>query len=162
MRAQGSRSSRGRVKIDTSKKGLLLHSELINTLKNAVKENPRTLFIACHFANCSYDLSIIGKLLEEYPNLYVDISARYAETAPVPRYTKAFYEKHQDKLLYGTDMGMDAAMYETTFRILETEDEHFYTKDLFSYHWPLHGLGLPTAILKKLYFENAKKIRNYE
>jgi hypothetical protein len=92
----------------------------------------------------------------------VDISARYAETAPVPRYTKAFYEKHQDKLLYGTDMGMDAAMYETTFRILETEDEHFYTKDLFSYHWPLHGLGLPNAILKKLYFENAIKIRNYE
>lgn len=145
-------------KIDTSNKKLLMHDELIATLENAVKENPKTTFIACHFANCSYDLSIIGKLLDTYPNLYADISARYAETAPVPRYTKAFYEKHQDKLLYGTDMGFEQSMYETTFRILETEDEHFYEKELFSYHWPLYGLGLGNDILKKIYNGNAKKI----
>jgi hypothetical protein len=91
-------------KIDTSKENILLHAELIKTLENAVKENPGTTFIACHFANCSYDLSIIGRLLETYDNLYADISARYAETAPIPRYTKAFYEKFQDKLLYGFDV----------------------------------------------------------
>jgi len=144
--------------IDRSKENLLLHHELIVTLENAVKENPGTTFIACHFANCSHDLSILGNLLESYPNLYADISARYAETAPVPRYTKYFYEKNQDKLLYGTDMGFEASMYQTTFRILETEDEHFYEKDLFSYHWALNGLGLSDVVLKKLYNENAKKI----
>ncbi len=149
-------------RIDKSKKDLLLHQLLIQTLENAVKQNPNTTFIACHFANCSYDLSIIGNLLETYPNLYADIAARYAETAPVPRYTKAFYEKYQDKLLYGTDMGTDPSMYKITFRILETEDEHFYEKDLFSYHWPLNGLGLSEAVLKKIYYENAKKVRNYE
>ncbi|MBD1261425.1 amidohydrolase family protein [Maribacter polysiphoniae] len=148
--------------IDTSNKDLLLHSELINTLRNAVKDNPKTTFIACHFANCSYDLGILGELLDNYPNLYADIAARYAETAPVPRYTKAFYEKYQDRLLYGTDMGFDASMYELTFRILETEDEHFYAKELFGYHWSLYGLGLSDTVLKKIYYENAKKIRNYE
>lgn len=145
-------------KINTSKENLLLHSQLIHTLENAVKEHPETTFIACHFANCSYDLSIIGRLLETYPNLYADISARYAETAPVPRYTKEFYQKHQDKLLYGTDMGTKPSMYKVTFRILETEDEHFYEKELFGYHWALHGLGLTDDILNKLYYENAKKI----
>jgi len=144
--------------IDRSKENLLLHSELITTLENVVKENPGTTFIACHFANCSHDLSILGNLLVSYPNLYADISSRYAETAPIPRYTKEFYQKHQDKLLYGTDMGFEPSMYETTFRILETEDEHFYDKELFSYHWALHGLGLTDTILKKLYYENAKKI----
>ncbi|MCF6224491.1 MAG: amidohydrolase [Flavobacteriaceae bacterium] len=145
-------------KIDTSQKNILLHAELINTLENAVKENRETIFIACHFANCSHDLSILGKLLSTYENLYADISARYGETAPVPRYTNAFYEKHQDKLLYGTDMGLDSSMYQTTFRILETKDEHFYVRELFTYHWPLHGLGLSDTILKKLYYENAEKI----
>ncbi len=53
-------------------------------------------------------------------------------------------------------------IYQTTFRILETEDEHFYSNDLFGYHWTLNGLGLSNTILKKLYYENAKKIRNYE
>ena len=62
-----------------------------------MKENAGTNFIACHFANCSLELSIIGGLLETYDHLY-------AETVPVPRYTKAFYEKFQDELIYGTDM----------------------------------------------------------
>ncbi|MCG2461665.1 amidohydrolase [Flavobacteriaceae bacterium F89] len=145
-------------KIDTSNKKLLMHDQLIETLENAVRENPETTFIACHFANCSYDLRIIGRLLDTYPNLYADIAARYAETAPVPRYTKKFYEKHQDRLLYGTDMGFERNMYLTTFRILESEDEHFYQKDLFSYHWPLYGLGLSEEILKKIYRGNAQKI----
>lgn len=145
-------------KIDTKKPGLLLHQELVNTLENAVKENPNTTFIACHLANCSYDLSILGKLLDTYPNLYADVGARFAEIAPIPRHVKAFFERHQDKLVYGTDMGMDISMYETTFRILESADEHFYNKALFSYHWPLNGLNLNDSTLKKLYGENAKKI----
>ncbi len=145
-------------KIDTSNKNLLLHDQLITTLENAVRENPKTTFIACHIANCSYDFSIFAKLLDSYPNLYADIAARYAEFAPVPRYTKAFFEKYQDRLLYGTDMGFESSMYRTTFRILESEDEHFYNKELFSYHWPLYGLGLSDNALNKIYNGNAKKI----
>jgi predicted TIM-barrel fold metal-dependent hydrolase len=147
-------------KIDTRKPGLLGHQELVNTLENAVRENPGTTFIACHLANCSYDLSIPGNLLDKYPNLFLDIAARYAEFTPVPRYTRAFFEKYQDRLLYGTDMGFEAEMYKITFRILETEDEHFYKKSQFGYHWALNGLGLGNAILKKLYHKNAKKILN--
>lgn len=145
-------------KIDTSNPDILLHADLINTLKEAVANNPGTIFIACHYANCGYDLGILGNLFDRYPNLYADISARYAEVAPVPRATKAFFEKYSDRLLYGTDMGMDASMYQTTFRILETQDEHFYEHDLFSYHWPLNGLGLDDETLGKIYSENAKKI----
>ena len=55
-------------------------------------------------------------------------------------------------------MGFDTEMYRTTFRILETEDEHFYDWKLFSYHWPLHGIGLKDKVLKKVYADNAAKI----
>lgn len=58
-------------------------------------------------------------------------------------------QRAQDRLVYGTDMGRDKQMYLTTFRILETEDEHFYDWDLFSYHWPLHGLALPDDVLRE-------------
>lgn len=145
-------------RIDKSKKGLLGHAELIKTLENAVRENPKTIFIACHFANCEYDLDILGALLAKYPNLYADISARYGETTSIPRYMYAFYKKYQDRLLYGTDMGMSAAMYRTTFRILETNDEHFYEFDLFNYHWPCNGFGLESTVLQKVYRRNALKI----
>lgn len=145
-------------KIDTENPELLLHADLIGTLEEAVKNNPGTTFIACHYANCSYDLQILGDLFDQYENLYADIAARYAEVTPIPRATKAFYEKYQDRLVYGTDMGLEDSMYQTTFRILETLDEHFYEHDLFGYHWALNGLGLDDAILKKIYSENAKKI----
>jgi uncharacterized protein len=147
-----------RWQIDTSRPNILLHGALINTLAEAVANNPGTTFIACHYANCGYDLGILGKLLDAFPNLYADISARYAEVSPVPRATSAFFKKYQDRLLYGTDMGMDPSMYKTTFRILETDDEHFYEHDLFGYHWSLHGLHLDDETLRKVYGENAKKI----
>ncbi len=145
-------------KIDTTKAGLLLHKDLVTTLGSAVRNNPGTTFIACHLANCSYDLSILGELFDTYPNLYADISARYAEIAPIPRAVKVFFEKYADRLVYGTDMGMDTSMYEITFRILETSDEHFYDKGRFSYHWPLNGLDLSDQTLEKIYGKNAEKI----
>ena len=147
-------------RIDLSKKNILNHSELIQTLENALQRNPKTTFIACHFANCSYDLDILGNLLDNYPNLWADNSARYAETAPIPRYMKSFYNKYQNRLVYGTDMGFNEDMYKITFRILETEDEHFYETELFNYHWPCNGFNLSDSVLKKIYKENALIILN--
>jgi hypothetical protein len=67
-------------------------------------------------------------------------------------------EKYANRIVYGTDMGTSKKMYHTTFRILETADEHFYEQDLFNYHWPLYGLSLSNAALKKIYLDNGKKI----
>ena len=43
-------------------------------------------------------------------------------------------------------------MFSSTFRILESLDEHFY--EFTNYHWPQHGFGLPDDVLVKLYREN--------
>ena len=140
------------------KPGILSHNQVIATLERAVLKHPRTTFIACHFANCCYDLAKLGAMLDRAPNLHADIGARFGETAPIPRAAARFYERYQDRLFYGTDMGTEAEMYRTTFRILETEDEHFYDRNLVTYHWPLHGFGLPDSVLKKVYSENARRL----
>ncbi len=145
-----------RYAIDSTSPGLIGYHALIRTLENAVKNNPKTTFIACHFANLSYDLARLGALLDKYPNLYADISARFEMTANIPRYAKAFYEKYQDRLLYGTDMGVRVSMYRSTFKVLESLDEHFY--EYRSYKWAQSGIGLPKEILKKVYRDNAVKI----
>jgi len=145
-------------KVDMTRPGIIGFDALIQSLENAVKNNPKTAFIACHFANLNHDIDKLGRLLDKCPNLYADISARYAESATIPRYMKAFYEKYQDRLLYGTDMGFDTSMYKITFRILESKDEHFYEIGLFSYHWALNGFGLSKEVLNKLYHENAIRI----
>ena len=148
-------------KVDMSKKGILNHDQLITTLENAVRNNPATIFIACHLANCCSDLSQLARLFDKYPNLYADIAARYGEIAPIPRYVHDFIEKYATRIVYGTDMGTSKKMYVSTFHILESADEHFYEQDLYNYHWPLHGLALTDATLKKIYSDNGKRILSY-
>jgi predicted TIM-barrel fold metal-dependent hydrolase len=138
--------------------GILTHEELMGTLEGACERHPRTTFVACHFANCSYDLNRLGTMLDRFPNLYADIAARYAETATIPRFVGRFYEKYQDRLVYGTDMGFTPSMYRLTFRILESGDEHFYEHGQFGYHWALNGFELPDSVLRKVYRDNAHKI----
>jgi len=131
---------------------------MIEIFERTLAKHRNTTFVACHFANLDYDLAHLGEVLERHPNLYADISARYAETAPIPRFAAQFYAKHADRLVYGTDMGFDKKMYGTTFRILESLDEHFYEIEQFSYHWSLNGLGLSDAVLKQVYHDNAAKL----
>ncbi len=134
------------------------HAGMVNILERAARRHLRTTFVVCHFANCSHDLNRLGRLFDACPNLYADISARYAETAAIPRFTAKFYETYQDRLVYGTDMTFSPELYKMTFRILESEDEHFYDWRYFSYHWPLYGLGLSDRVLEKVYSTNAQKI----
>jgi len=148
----------GKWKVDLSPPGILDHDQLVQTLEDAVKNNPGTTFIACHLANCCSDLDRLAGMLDRYPNLYTEMAARFGEIAPIPRKVKAFMEKYQNRLVYGTDMGTAPHMYRTTFRILESADEHFYERDLFNYHWPLHGLNISKKALKKIYRDNALRI----
>jgi predicted TIM-barrel fold metal-dependent hydrolase len=139
------------------KPGLVEHSGMMEKLERTVGRHARTTFVACHLANLDYDLERLGGLLDRLPNLYADISARYAETAVTPRAAARFIAGHQDRLVYGTDMGADLDMYRLTFRILETLDEHFYAP-IFEYHWSYSGFGLEDPVLKKLYRTNALEV----
>ena len=137
--------------------GIVDHAGMIDVLERTVGRHPRTTFVACHFANLDYDLSRLGLLLDRLPNLYADISARYAETATIPRFAARFFTRYQDRLLYGTDMGFDPDMYRLTFRIIETLDEHFYAPT-FEYHWSYSGFGLEDTVLERLYRKNALEV----
>ena len=88
------------------------------------------------------------------------MGARFAEIAPIPRFMARFFQRYQDRLLYGTDMHPDPEMYRVTFRLLESEDEHFYPAYFSQYHWPHYGIGLPETVLKKIYRDNALRLFN--
>lgn len=151
------------------------HSDMIDVMEETLQRHPNTTFIACHLMNLNNNLDRLGGLLDEYPNLYVDIGARYAEFGTIPRHAAQFFEKYQDRILYGTDYGFEVfgqvddvngdhstltEMYRMTFRVLETTDDHFYMTDLLGYRWPLYGLGLSEQALEKIYRTNAARVLN--
>ncbi|MDB6036306.1 MAG: putative metal-dependent hydrolase, TIM-barrel fold [Verrucomicrobiales bacterium] len=141
---------------------VLTHPQVLATLDRAVGKHPRTTFIACHLANCCADLSRLGELLDKYPNLNADIGARFSELTSIPRFVNRFMTKYQDRILYGTDNTPVPEMYRTSFRILETDDEHFYPVHFSKYHWPQSAFALPDQVLKKIYHDNAVKLTQGE
>ncbi len=141
--------------VDTT--NCLGYNQLVATFENAVRENPNTIFIACHYLNMNHDLPRLGALLDKYPNMYIDIAARVAESAHTPRATRDFLIKYQDRVLFGTDNGFELSMYRNIFRVLETNDEHFYIPE-YGYHWALSGFNLPDDVLRKIYHDNAERI----
>lgn len=139
--------------------GTKSHEEMIDRLENTIKKHPNTIFIAAHLANCCVDLSILGKFFDTYPNLYADMAARHNEISPIPRFTHDFFEKYQDRIVYGTDQAtFSESQFRHTLKILESSDEHFYDSRRMQYHSPLYGLYLSDATLKKLYRDNFLKI----
>ena len=143
--------------IDLGTDGILDLDGVVQSFEECVARHPNTTFIGCHLINLNHDYVRLGAILDRHPNLWIDISARHQETCVTPRATKRFYEKYQDRIVFGTDNDPDPDMYHAQWRILETEDEHFYL-DEQSYHWPMQGIGLSDTVLRKIYHDNAVRL----
>lgn len=143
-------------RIDDKQPGILGHDALVTTLERAAQKHRKTIFIAAHLVNLDYDLTRLGQMFDRNPNVYADVSARFDEIAPIPKFVNRFLQKYPDRVVYGTDMTYNQRMFSHTFRILESEDEHFYST--YQYHWPLYGCGLPDSVLKKVYGENVRNV----
>jgi len=133
------------------------YEELIASRGRMLAKHPRTTFIACHLGNQGNDLAALAKELDRYPNLFVDISARDYEVGRQPRSAAKFLEKYRQRVLFGTDMERDPAMYRGWWRLLETGDE-FIPGRLW---WRYYGLELPSPVLQSIYRDNARRILNW-
>ncbi len=130
---------------------------LIAEQHRVFKKHPNTIFIAAHFGWYANDLATLGKLLDEMPNVYTEFGAVIAELGRQPKMAKKFFEKYQDRILFGKDSWAPEE-YTTYFRVLETEDEYFPYHKKYHAFWRMYGMGLPDPILKKIYYKNALKI----
>lgn len=133
------------------------HAELIATRDGMVARHPKTTFISCHLGNQGHDLGALGKALDRYPNLNLDISARDYEVGRTPRAAAKFLTKYKDRVLFGTDMGRERAMYRAWWRLFETPDEFMEGR----IWWRYYGLELPSKILEALYRGNARRLLNW-
>src|ERR1039458_3105186 len=132
------------------------YEELLSVRERLLAKHPRTKFIFCHFSNQGNDTAALAKMLDRFPNMYVDVSARDYEIGREPRTMRAFLERYKERVLFGTDMGRDAAMYRGWWRLLETGDEYMHGR----IWWPYYGLELSPAVLKSLYRDTALKVLN--
>jgi predicted TIM-barrel fold metal-dependent hydrolase len=135
-------------------------TELHAQRMRVIARHPKTTFICAHMANDAEDLAEVGRWLDAYPNMYVDIDARISELGRQPYTARRFMLKYQDRIMFGTDTAPDRAAYRMYYRFLETDDEYF--DPARGHHrqgfWMIYGVFLPRDVLEKLYHKNAERL----
>jgi predicted TIM-barrel fold metal-dependent hydrolase len=159
-------------------------AELYAQLERRVARHPKTTFIGVHFGNNPEDPERVGQMLDKYPNFFIDTAARVPEIGRQdPVKMRKFFEKYQDRILFGTDLGVgptqDDMMYgsngsqaptldderrffRSTWRYFESNDKQFESPTPIQGRWKTDGVGLPEAVLRKVYFENAARILKWK
>jgi predicted TIM-barrel fold metal-dependent hydrolase len=145
--------------------------ELLEARNRLIARHPRTTWIALHVGHHAEDLAEVAASLDRFPNMHVELGARIGELGRQPRAARRFFDRYQDRIMFGTDavphgqetpqqlFGED--LYEIYYRFLETEDEYFdYAPAPVppQGRWRIYGLGLPEAVLKKVYHDNAARL----
>jgi predicted TIM-barrel fold metal-dependent hydrolase len=144
---------------------------LLEARNRLFARHPKTTFVALHFGHHAEDLAEVAASLDRHPNMHVELGARIGELGRQPRAARRFFDRYQDRILFGTDAvphGDDTpqqvfgdALYEIYYRFLESEDEYFdYAPARVppQGRWRIYGLGLPDGILKKVYHDNAARM----
>ncbi len=147
------------------------HAELMAARDRLFARHPKTTFVGLHVGHNAENLDFVSASLDRFPNLHVDIAARIGELGRQPRRARQFFDKYQDRILFGTDAVPNGhetpqqlfgdQLYEIYYRFLETEDEYFdYAPAPVppQGRWRIYGLGLPESILKKIYHDNAARL----
>lgn len=134
--------------------------ELLDQRDRVIARHPKTTFVGAHVAESGENLARAVSLLETYPNVYIDISARASELGRQPYTARALFLKFPDRILFGADLLPEESMYRLYFRFLETADEYFEYPSHASRQgrWNIYGLHLPDDVLRKVYRDNALRL----
>jgi predicted TIM-barrel fold metal-dependent hydrolase len=148
--------------------------------------HPLVTFVGAHFAERPDDPAAVRRLMDELPNLWIDLAGRVAELGQRSDVTRAAILAHPDRVLFGTDArfvesgasrgivlgagdpilldddllgGQERRVFfDATLRFLESRDPGL--PDPIPRHdlpGPA-GLGLPRAVLDRLYHQNAERL----
>jgi predicted TIM-barrel fold metal-dependent hydrolase len=158
---------------------VLLHGSIINIpglkdqLDQVYGDFPEVTFIHAHYGStimAGIDLDQIAELLDKHPNLYTDLSmgggiARYHRYLKQDLETiRDFVIKYQDRILFGSDIILRPVrndfdwLYERIRCDIDLHEKAEYTCEFGESDWVHQGFNLDKEILRKLYYENPKKV----
>ncbi len=135
--------------------------ELLDAQEDMLSGNPDTTFIVAHVGSYAENLSEVSRMLDAYPNMNADTAERISELGRQPYSARDFLLRHQDRIVYGTDLLPTRNNISGNYRFFETRDEYFPYNSLDEHNqgrWNIYGVYLPDPVLKKIYSENALRL----
>jgi predicted TIM-barrel fold metal-dependent hydrolase len=138
-------------------RGVPSFEQLMTERDNLFRRHPRTTFVAAHMGWHANDLARAGRMLDQMPNVHVELGAVLYDIGRQPRVAREFFIKYQDRILFGKD-AFQPDEYPYYWRVFETADDYFDYYRPYHAFWKLYGIDLPDGVLKKIYYQNALRI----
>ena len=139
-----------------------------NAWQRVLDRHPNLVVVNAHMLdlfNSDEQLDYLMYMLEKYPNLNVDLSARFQQFHRMDTdKLRNFIIKYSDRILFGTDITNQpedgnykqvAEQYNRCFQLLETDK---IIKGGFFDEIETKGLALPKEVLEKIYYKNAARL----
>jgi len=131
--------------------------QLMTERDNMIRRNPNVTFILAHMGWHANDLPRLSRMMEEMPNVLVEVGAVLYDIGRQPRAARDFFVRYQDRVLFGKD-SFQPQEYPYFWRVFETQDDYFDYYRNYHASWKLYGIDLPDVVLQKLYYRNALRI----
>jgi predicted TIM-barrel fold metal-dependent hydrolase len=153
--------------------------DVFDQYERRVARHPRTTFLGAHFGNAPEEPDTVARMLDAYPNLYVETGARIPEIGRHPaERVRELFVRHHDRILFGTDFQIGSGFslvlgsagrepdpperipvfYESHWRYFETADRGFAHPSPIQGDWTIDGIALPRAVLEDVYWRNAARL----
>jgi predicted TIM-barrel fold metal-dependent hydrolase len=142
--------------------------EAQNAWARVLDRHPNFIVINAHmldFFNSDEQLDYLIYMFETYPNLNVDLAARFKQFLRMDwNKLREFMIKYSDRVVFGTDIGKiddDAELsryaerYNKCFQLLETDK---LVKGGFFGQDEMKGLNLPREVLENIYYKNTMRL----
>lgn len=138
-----------------------------NAWERVLDRHPDLVVVNAHMLdhfNSDEQLDYLDYMLATYPNLHVDLGARFQQFHRMERdKLRDFMIRYQERILFGTDIGrvnqdpeQYAERYQRCFLLLESDD--IVKGSFFDRETSRRGLALPRGVLEKIYYRNAVKV----
>ena len=151
---------------------------LLEALSRVIARHPKTTFVTVHFANNAEDLEWVDENLAAHGNMMADIAARIPEVGRHdPEKVRELFLKYPNQFVFGTDFQVHNRLilgsagdderptntdgyifFQKHWRFFETSDRDWAHMTPIQGPWTISSVNLPAAALRKLYFDNARKL----
>ena len=134
-----------------------------------VAAHPKLRFVGMHMASLERNVDELAAFLDRFPLAKVDLAARIGQLQYQSQRdrekVRRFMIRYQDRLMYGTDVSQSpqqsgAALMKEVEPVWRMHWRYFNTEESFKVsdlEQPVKGLGLPKAVVDKLYHLNAER-----
>jgi len=157
-------------------------------LEHVLRRHPDVNILGAHFGGHPEDLDHVGRLLDAYPNYFIDTSATKwvcRELGRQPERARAFLTKHARRILFGSDLvareGWLAELYAQRYWVQQMlwEGEGAFRSPIPDGDYQeiarrqggnpgpeegpvFTGLELPVDVLRRVYYANAVELLHFD